>query len=374
MYKIGTASGHADLLNQLHTFLTSTGSAFGVVRYGAGSGRLVNYKGGADSVVEQYTITATTATTFSVVGSVTGNIGTATVGTPFSASTLAFTIEAGGTAFEPGDKFTLATAPAWQTMRAITGSEYIWKAPGNDGQQAIYTGMQAYADSGADVYNLRCGGFTGFDANLAFFAQPGGLPFSLPSTFGNPGLGLWTNTIPYWFVADGRRVVVVAKVSTVYQAAYLGFFEPYVDPGAYPYPLVVGGTVVDGVRWSNTSQNNSCFPMPQYTYGTYSGQLYVRKPEGTWQPFYATTEPSVWPYISGFGQLRQNLDGSYPLLPVMLCNYSPQDIYGRLGGIHATSGFGTGAEATISEGQLEHLVVQNVFRANPTDYFTLALD
>lgn len=374
MYKIGTASGHADLLNQLNTFLTATGSAFGVTRAGAGDGRLVDYMGGADSVVEQYTLTATSSTQFSVVGSVTGNIGVATVGVPFVSSTLAFTIAAGGVAFSAGDKFTLATAPAWQAMRAAAGSEYVWKAPGNDGQQSIYVGMQSYVDAASDVYNLRCGGFTGFDAGLPFFAQPGGLPYALPNTFGNPGLGLWTNSIPYWFVADGRRVVVIAKVSTVYQAAYLGFFEPYVDPGAYPYPLVVGGTVVDGVRWSNTTQNNSCFAIPQYTYGTYSGQLYVRKPDGGWQPFYSNTEPSVWPYVGGFSQLRQNLDGSYPLLPVTLCNYSPLDIYGRLGGIHATSGFGTGAEARISEGQLEHLVVQNVFRANPTDYFTLALD
>lgn len=73
---------------------------------------------------EDWTITCTTpggdgVGQFSVVGSVSGNVGTATSGTRFSTSAnpggIQFTINAGGSPWASGDKFTFSTAaaPAW---------------------------------------------------------------------------------------------------------------------------------------------------------------------------------------------------------------------------------------------------------------------
>jgi flagellar hook protein FlgE len=56
-------------------------------------------------------LTATSATQFTVTGSVTGALGTATVGTPFTSSQLNFTIAAGSTAFAAGDTITVPTTP-----------------------------------------------------------------------------------------------------------------------------------------------------------------------------------------------------------------------------------------------------------------------
>lgn len=67
--------------------------------------------GGPASVAENITITATDATHFSVNGSVSGALGTATVGTPFASGNINFTIAAGTTAFQAGDAFTIATTP-----------------------------------------------------------------------------------------------------------------------------------------------------------------------------------------------------------------------------------------------------------------------
>ena len=67
--------------------------------------------GGPSSVAENITITATDATHFSVSGSVSGALGTATVGTPFTSGNINFTIAAGTTAFQAGDAFTVATTP-----------------------------------------------------------------------------------------------------------------------------------------------------------------------------------------------------------------------------------------------------------------------
>lgn len=127
MYEISTASDHMDLLEKLNTFLTATGSAFNLSYSGTGNGTLGSYKGGSASVAETFTITATSSTNFTVVGSVTGALSDATVGTPYTGTKIQFTITAGATPFVAGDVFTLSTAPKWASQRnnrikAVLGS------------------------------------------------------------------------------------------------------------------------------------------------------------------------------------------------------------------------------------------------------------
>jgi len=78
---------------------------------GTGNGTISALSGGASSVAETITMTATDATHFTVSGSVSGVLGTATAGTAFTAGQIGFTIAAGSTAFVAGDAFTVATAP-----------------------------------------------------------------------------------------------------------------------------------------------------------------------------------------------------------------------------------------------------------------------
>lgn len=385
MHITGTASGYTDLLNKLHAFLTERGSAFGLKYTGTGNGRLTDYTGGADSVAETYTLTATGSGAFSVVGSRSGDIGTATVGVAFSTPTLALTIAAGSTPFAAGDTFKLCTAPKWQALRAVASSEYVWQAPGNDGAQAIKVGLLAYTD-GATYWNLRCNGYTAFNTANDFYNQPGGIQYDLPIAFGHPGLGLWAGSIPFWFVADGRRVVVVAKVNTVYQAAYLGTADALIDPTAFPYPLVVGGTVVRTLPYNSPdATNNSCFAIPGNTSWSHTAHLLMRTPAndrwtryttsyeytdyGVVHPFYVGSQ-----WVNGMSNLSPNLDGSRPLFPITLSPFSSQDIAAQLAGVHAVPGEGLSSEQRLRVGPIEHLVVQNVMRTGNGDYFTVALD
>lgn len=384
MHATGTAAGYKDLLNKLNAFLTERGSAFGLKYAGTGTGRLVNYTGGANSTAEAYTLTATSATAFEVEGTRTGKLGTATVGTPFESTTLAFTIEAGAVAFAPGDTFKLATAPRWQALRAVADSEYIWKAPGNDGAQSILVGLLAYTDN-ATHYNLRCNGYTAFNPANDFYNQLGGIQYDFPIAFGHPGLGLWKGSLPYWFVADGRRVIVVAKVDTVYQAAYLGFADTFVDPITFPYPLVVGGTIVRAVPYnSQDGSRNSCFAIPQNVPDSYAAHLLLRMPANMWNRFtvnyeytaYGTVHPYYVgsAYVNGMAALGPNLDGSRPLYPLTLSCFSTNELIAQLAGVHAVPGAGLAAEQRLRVGPVDHLVVQNVWRTGNGDYFTVALD
>jgi hypothetical protein len=145
MFKTGTATDYNDLLDQLDGYLTAKGSAFGLTYAGTGDGTFTAYGGGASSVAETFTITATSATNFTVVGSLAGSIGPATVGTPFAHAKIEFTLTAGGTPFVSGDVFELATAPKWTSKHRALGCRVLADG-GNTGQygaQNIVDGKNA---------------------------------------------------------------------------------------------------------------------------------------------------------------------------------------------------------------------------------------
>jgi hypothetical protein len=385
-YGTGTATDYADLLDQLDTFLTSQGMTLSPSFSGAGNGTIGDLIGGAASVAETITVTFTSATAFDVAGSISGAIGSGTVGVAFVSSKINFTITAGGTPFAALDVFTVATTPPWTSERRVAGTEMIWKGPGNGGLDAIYVGAKIFSNLGADYYNWRLGGFTAFNSGLAFESQAGylgGVGQAVPS----PVLNLWNHSIPYWFVANGRRVIVIAKVSTVYVMAYLGFMSTYPSPGAFPYPLVVGGSMAwqaepaaNSVnwRWSYTGNEIDNFP---FGYGStmsqdYQSPLRLRVPSGTWRGFDRSsgeaTFGQIWPYANSMTDWRTNLDGNYTLLPVVLHDAVP-NIYGEFDGVLAITGFSNAAENTITIGSSIYLIVQNVSKTTKIDYCAIKL-
>lgn len=114
--KTGTATDYVDLIEQLDAFLVGTGHAWGKAYAGTGNGDLTNYLGTAASVAETFTLTATSSTSFNVVGSVSGALAAATVGSDYTSAKIAFKIVAGATPFVAGDVFTINTSPAWTRL------------------------------------------------------------------------------------------------------------------------------------------------------------------------------------------------------------------------------------------------------------------
>lgn len=393
-YQIGTATDYSDLLNQLDTFLTSQGMTLTPAYTGTGNGTISALIGGSASVAEVVTITFTDATHFSVVGSTSGAIGTGVAGTAFVSTKINFMITAGGTAFIATDAFTVSTTPPWTSLRRNAGDQMVWQAPGNGNLDAIIVGAQLFSNVGADYYNWRLLGATAFDSSLTFDNQAGyvgGAGQSAPS----PVLNLWNSSIDYWFIANGRRVIVVAKISTVYVVAYLGFMNTYPSPGVFPYPLVVAGSMAwDGGnlgaepaansnnwRWSYSGDQlrNLGIGLPSKGYDG-GCQLRLRLPTGTWRGFdSAFGEVSLgrlWPYtdaLQGMQDWRADLDGGYTILPIVLYDSAVLNIYGELDGVGATTGFGQSSENTITIAGVSWLVVQNVDRTTKIDYFAVKL-
>jgi hypothetical protein len=283
---------------------------------------------------------------------------------------------------------------AVQLCTAVNGpdvamSQYIWDAPGNDGESAIVVGAHAFQRSDVDYYDWELCAFTGFSDALPFYTQPG--------YHGRLWLPLLNSSIPYWFVADGRHVKIVAKVGTQYESAYLGFIEPFFTPEQVPYPIVLGGSLTintaDGLilwnnallRYSNATDSHRAFTHSDAMNSgyLYAAQTRARRPDGTWTPFFASANnsflsPSItrgwlWPLSNGMTNMDLCLDGSYALFPLVLSDTTPNH-WGQFSGISVLTGQDLSAETLIRTGAVDHLVVPNITRTDRNDFFAMRLD
>lgn len=265
----------------------------------------------------------------------------------------------------------------------IVDYETYLQAPGLSGTEQIFINLQAYHNVAADIYNFRIKGAVGYSAAVGatFFNQPGGSPDAY--------VCLWNQSIPYWFFANGQRVVVVAKVSTTYEMFYAGKFLPYGTPGQYPYPLAIGGTSGNAsstdplsvagfpananIRFSNNTSNHAAFFDPFALYWIdsaltwhsithYQSTSHQNASESTLFPwFYADNTPLTW--------LETNLDGSYPVFLARLSSFTPINDLGELDGVGFTTGFATSSESTITDQNAAvWTVFQDTFRTASNDY------
>jgi phage tail sheath protein FI len=105
-----------------------------------------------NAVLETWTLTAQSATTFTVAGSVSGSQGTATIGTEYNNGIIAFTVYPGTNAFVAGDVFTFAITAT--TITNPLGSSTAAK------RASVVQALQAQINSNQDVrseyyeYNL----------------------------------------------------------------------------------------------------------------------------------------------------------------------------------------------------------------------------
>lgn len=415
--QIGTASSHSDLYSKLRTFLQAGANAEQVLTVSANpadtetvvlNGKtytfqttLTNSDGnvqiGASAAISlanlvnavnlgpgSGTAYAAATTTHATMRAVPSSATTVTVraltpGTGGNALTTTETLSNGsfgaGTLANGGDG-------AWTQLRYNGTDSALFMAPGLSGTEEIHVGLGFVANVGTDSYALTGWMFRSYNAGLDDVSQPG-----------HSGVGhlpVWDQAMPYWFIGNGQRVIVITKTSTVYTACYIGKFLPYGVPGEYPQPYYLGMCLNSNTRWSNIDQAFRCFWDP----GTHAGSRLLR-PDGQWYQLgnfqSGATEVvpgdtnNIWPYAASMANsvgvvtnayrwLRNNVDGSYPQIPLTVCGSTPlNDIYGELDGAYATPGFSAASEDLILQGGEYHLLVQNVFRTERYHYATVTL-
>lgn len=281
----------------------------------------------------------------------------------------------------------VAAGQQWTVMRhtapASGDHELILRGPGLAGVDQIYVGIKTEDAPAISGYNWKLQGFTAF-ANVTFDAQPGAMGGT-----NQPRLLLVNAPMNYWFVASGRRIIVVARAGTTYQIAYLGLIMPYGPPKNLPYPLFIGGCCYDALVWTDSTAAHSPFYYPRHPS---SGKPTVSQGYflGTqWYPvlFKASstvyTDLCILPYATrpaaylscSLTQMRPNRDGTYPLLPMILCSQgSSRNIYGEFEGLFALPGFGLVGEDTVASDGVPHTVFNGGSLTAPDNFVAIRME
>ena len=245
-----------------------------------------------------------------------------------------------------------------------------------------------------------------------------------------PAMFLDIAPMSYWFVANGRRFVVVVRISTVYNMIYGGLFLPYATPTTYTYPLFVGGcrgfsqggSIAEVRTWrAPESLQYSGFIRPYADSGTssywFDPSAALLDPMGEWRgvasgaakPQYglnAWMSPNkqqeslqgvainmpTWPgstssamyqgvgYRSVMERTIEGFSGEVPITPLTLFSSgisgNPENptIYGILDGCYQAGGLSLTAESTFDVEGVEHIIFQNIMRTDVSSYWALALE
>lgn len=264
------------------------------------------------------------------------------------------------------------TGAGWTELAYEGGNpkRMLFRAPGLSGTEQIHVGFRLYESIGTDTFGFYGWMARSYDAGLDIQSQPGDSGDRFHPT--------WDSTIPYWFFGNAQRVIIVTKISTTYQASYLGKFLQYGTAGEYGQPYVVLMPWSAEIRFSTISESVRNFWDP--------GPGLILLPNGAWwecRNWYESNGESsdpdgihISPYNGNdssvyqrFRELRDNVDGSYTTFPLVLNGTTPaSDVYGELDGAFAVSGFSTAAEDTITVGADTLRVFQNGFRTSRMYY------
>ena len=200
---------------------------------------------------------------------------------------------------------------------------------------------------------------------------------------------LWNSVIPYRLRVNPQMISLSAKVSTVSEFMYLGFFFPYATPAQYPYPyLNAGGSGYRTTHWSSTeSELHSNIQAPVEN-GDNHGSCSVMNPSLYWLEIDSSYGLSITDETERFcgispksdycfdEEIYPNDDGTYALVPYVLYTAfgSAPMILGELDGIFWVTGVNLAFEDVITVNGKEYFVFQNCFQTHWGAYACMLME
>ena len=279
----------------------------------------------------------------------------------------------------------VADGEAWVQIAGPGGTltdadEIILQGPGTTGTDEILVGIKPVTSVASDYYNLSMFGLVSYNPAL------GGIQSQVGESLARTLLA-WNSPMTYWFVANGRRFIVVIKVASTYHMAYCGFILPYMLPTLWPYPLYIAGSSGNSTfRYSQTGEQvrnpfspgelTACLCMPDgrffEVWNARVNNSNVGDGSGdNWTAFSRV----VAPWYTDTALQRELLDGGYPLQPAEIVATNPHTAqYGALEGVYRVSGFSNSAENIVTVGGVDHLVVPNVYRVDWSNFAAIRLE
>lgn len=271
--------------------------------------------------------------------------------------------------------YNMSAQDEWQLARTFVGK-------GLDGQDKIYVPMALYVDARHTYYSLAAWTARNYDKEKNFDVQFTATGF----VNGKSVISLWNDSIPYWFVANGRRFIVIAKVAHRYMSMYCGFFLPLATDEEYTYPLYIGGShdTFKKEYQHQTNQANGSFWKPTFASdGAYYGSCNVVSPSGEILylgmsdmftrndiDFSGTLYPYNWNY-----QIGKTEDNEYVLLPIEIMQFHPSSqTLGWLDGAMYVSGYENSPERELTIGGKTYVCFPSMVRSGYNDYAAILME
>jgi hypothetical protein len=263
---------------------------------------------------------------------------------------------------------TFVSSNGWTIMEQ-TEVKLCLKGVGLGGLDEIYCNIEAFENTSSGYYNWKLSGAWAWRSGRAANAQPRA---SITNTH-EMYIYLWNSSIPYWIICNGRRIILIAKISTTFQTAYLGLGTPPATEAQYPYPLVIGGSgYIAAQAYSVASSANASFwGKNQTVYG--SGQLCM--PGGSWgsigtgtESQYAQAVKSASANLANSANIVTTPGGLYILEPIYLVHSSGKNVFCELDGMFRISGYNNSSENIVTVSGINYIVVQDVYRVTYGDY------
>ncbi len=289
----------------------------------------------------------------------------------------------------------------------FTQKDLMLKGIGSAGQDEIFVGIRTHGRAVSDVFQWDVNGFTGdptTDPSIHWRNGPGH-PFLLQG-LDPPRVPLDDDPMGYHLDVNGRRILISMKVTTVFEAAYLGLLEQTTFPSEYPLPLAIGGSMDSDLGFTNFSSLNAgghrsfMDPGTGTSFSTSTLEescLMVLRPDTLQWGFFQnrvgaagtraaanTRRLVVWPWTIGaptFNHIDDQIDSQaneYSIMPA-ICFFSDEAeathaIYGTLDGVFWVSGFNNAAENTFVVDGDDYVVFQNTFKVDIEDFWAMRLD
>ncbi len=259
------------------------------------------------------------------------------------------------------------------------------RAPGAGTGKEVFINIQTRNDPSLGAYAWAVSGAIGYDSNAAWGAQP---------EEGSEAIAThWENSIDYWFYANTRRVIVVAKISSSYIPLYAGFYLPFATPDEHHFPLFIGGNYPVLASYSVANTRNRFFVDPgsgaayykprgsstwRAVENHYTGDGAVNPNGGTNAVMWPHRVPKANPSVSddwnklGISSLRPNEDGELPAWTPHIIDPARTDMPGALDGVLVVPGFGRSSEQTTVIDGITYRLFQNISRSTERDFLAIA--